>query len=80
MTNLIATKVGVTSNNTISGSKTFSGTNTFSGSNTFSSTNTFSGSNTFNSSSGNIIDRLFSTILSVNNRNIRRNVANYFEV
>ena len=92
MTNLIATKVGLISNNTISGNNTFSGTNTFSGSNTFSSANTFSGSNTFssantftgsntfNSSSGNIIDRLFSTILSVNNGNTRRNVANFFEV
>ena len=38
MTNLIATKVGLTSNNTISGSNTFSSTNTFSGSYTFSST------------------------------------------
>ena len=74
VTNLIATKVGLTSNITISGA------NTFSGSNTFSSANTFTGSNSFNSSSGNIIDRLFSTILSVNNGNTRRNVANYFEV
>jgi len=62
MTNLIATKVDLASNNTISGS------------------NTFTGSNTFNSSSGNIIDTLFSTVLSVNNGNARRNVANYFEV
>ena len=56
ITNLIATKVSLTSNNTISGS------------------------NTFNSSSGNIIDRLFSTIISINNGNTRRNVNNYFEV
>ena len=55
ITNLIATKVSLTSNNTISGS------------------------NTFNSSSGNIIDRLFSTIVSINNNNTRRNVSNYFE-
>ena len=79
MTNLIGTKVGLTSNNTISGANTFSGTNTFSGSNTFSSANTFLRSNTFNSTSGNIIDRLYSTI-SINNGNTRRNVANYFEV
>jgi hypothetical protein len=55
MTNLIATKAGLTSNNT------------------------FSGNNTFNSSSGNIIDRLFSTVLSINNGNTRRSIANYFE-
>jgi hypothetical protein len=95
MTNLIATKVGLTSNNTISGSNTFSNLpyyvntqdqlinkNYVDGRFTtlLSANNTFTGSNTFNSSSGNIIDRLFSTILSVNNGNSRRNVANYFEV
>ena len=62
MTNLIATKAGLISNNTISGA------------------NIFSGNNKFNSTSGNIIDRLFSTILSINNGNARRNVSNYFEV
>ena len=62
MTNLIATKAGLTSNNTISGA------------------NIFSGNNTFTSSSGNIIDRLFSTVLSINNGNTRRNVANCFEI
>ena len=57
MTNLIATKSGLSSNNIFSGSNTFG-----------------------NDVSGNIISRLFSTILSINNGNTRRNVANYFEV
>jgi hypothetical protein len=94
MTNLIATKVGLTSNNTFSGSNTFLNLpyyvntsdqlinkNYVDGRFTtlLSANNSFTGSNTFNSSSGNIIDRLFSTILSINNGNSRRNVANYFE-
>jgi hypothetical protein len=71
MTNLIATKVGLTSNNTISGSNTFSNLpyyvntsdqlmnkNYVDGRFTtlLSANNTFTGSNAFNSSSGNIID------------------------
>jgi len=94
MTNLIATKVGLTSNNTISGQNTFSNLpyyvntsdqlinkNYVDGrfTNLLSNNNTFTGSNTFNSSSGNIVERLFSTILSINNNNTRRNIANYFE-
>ena len=57
MTNLIATKSGLSSNNVFSGSNNFG-----------------------NDVSGNIISRLFSTIVSINNGNTRRNVANYFEV
>jgi len=57
MTNLIATKSGLSSNNIFSGSNNFG-----------------------NDVSGNIITRLFSTIISINNGNARRNVANYFEV
>ena len=45
-----------------------------------SSDTTFTGSNNFTSTTGNIINRLFSTVLSVNNGNTRRNVSNYFEV
>jgi hypothetical protein len=42
--------------------------------------NIFSGSNNFgNDLSGNIITRLFSSIISINNGNARRTVANYFE-
>jgi hypothetical protein len=95
MTNLIATKVGLTSNNTISGSNTFSNLpyyvntsdqlinkNYVDGRFTtlLSANHSFTGSNTFNSSSEYIIDRLFSTVLSINNGNTRRSVANYFEV
>jgi hypothetical protein len=95
MTNLIATKVGLTSNNTISGSNTFSNLPYYVNTtdqlikkayvdgrltNLLSANNSFTGSNTFNSSSRNIIDRLFSTVLSVNNGNTRRSVGNYFEV
>ena len=46
-----------------------------------SNNNTFTGSNTFNNeSTGNIINRLFSTVLSINNGNTRRSNGNYFEV
>ena len=57
MTNLIATKSGLSSNNIFSGSNNFG-----------------------NDVSGTIISRLFSTIISINNGNTRRNVNNYFEV
>jgi hypothetical protein len=96
MTNLIATKAGLTHNN-------FSGTtNIFSNlpyyvntsdqlinkayvdgkfTTLLSNNSTFTGSNLFNNDvSGNIINRLFSTIISINNGNTRRNIANYFEV
>ena len=55
MLTLIATKAGLTSNNTFTGNNTFTRTNTN-------------------------INNLYSTILSVNNNNTRRSVANYFEV
>ena len=45
-----------------------------------SSDTTFTGSNNFTSTTGNIINRLFWTVLSVNNGNTRRNVVDYFEV
>ena len=46
-----------------------------------SNSSTFTGSNVFNNeSTGNIINRLFSTVLSVNNGNTRRSNGNYFEV
>ena len=96
MTNLIATKASLSGNNSFTGtSNTFANLPYYINTSDqlinkayvdgrfttlLSANNTFSGSNTFNSSSGNIIDRLFSTILSINNGNARRNVANYFEV
>jgi hypothetical protein len=95
ITNLISTKVGLTSNNTISGQNTFSNLPYYVNTsdqlinknyvdtrftNLLSNNNTFTGSNNFNSESGNIINRLFSTILSINNGNTRRNISNYFEV
>jgi hypothetical protein len=95
MTNLIATKASLAGNNSFTGtSNTFANLPYFVNTsdqlinkayvdtrftNLLSSNNTFTGSNIFNSSSGNIIDRLFSTVLSINNGNTRRNLANYFE-
>ena len=82
MTNLIATKASLSGNNSFTGTS-----NTFSNLPYYINTTdqlinkayTFTGSNNFNSDSGNIINRLFSTILSVNTGNTRRSVANYFE-
>ncbi len=94
MTNLIATKSSLSGNNSFTGSNTFSNLPYFVNTTDqlinkayvdgrfttlLSANNSFTGSNTFNSSSGNIIDRLFSTVLSINNGNSRRSVANYFE-
>ena len=48
--------------------------------NLLSNNNTFTGVNTFNNDvSGTIINRLFSTVISINNNNTRRNVSNFFE-
>jgi hypothetical protein len=96
MTNLIATKVGLTSNNTISGSNTFLNLPYYVNTsdqlinknyvdtrftNLLSANNTFSGSNTFsNDTTGNIINRLFTNILAINNNNSRRSVNDIFEV
>ncbi len=95
MTNLIATKVGLTSNNTISGSNIFSNLPYYVNTSDqlinkayvdtrfttlLSNNNTFSGSNTFsNDTTGNIINRLFTNILAINNNNTRRSVNDIFE-
>ena len=92
MTYLIATKAGLTSNNTISGANIFSGNNTFNSS--FGSVNTNDSSlnwsialnsvfniNTINSvnetiSGTGIINNLYSNILAINNNNNTRKSIN----
>ncbi len=96
MTNLIATKASLSGNNSFTGSNTFSNLPFFVNTsdqlinkayvdsrftNLLSANNTYTGSNTFsNDTTGNIINRLFTNILAVNNNNTRRSVNDIFEV
>ena len=96
MTNLIATKSSLSGNNSFTGSNTFQNLPYYVNTSDqlinkayvdgrfttlLSNNNTFTGSNTFsNDTTGNIINRLFTNILAINNNNTRRSTNDIFEV
>jgi hypothetical protein len=96
MTNLKATKSSLSGNNSFTGSNTFSNLPYFVNTSDqlinkayvdgrfttlLSANNSFTGSNTFsNDTTGNIINRLFTNILAINNNNTRRSTNDIFEV